>query len=84
MGITSVTRNYQITIPKDIRETRGIKIGDKIVFSIEGNKIEIFKLRKEVTKDVFGSWKGNIKGPSTAYVKNLRKEWRSRSRRLGI
>ncbi len=84
MGITSVTRNYQITIPKDVRETSGIKIGDRIVFSIEGGRIEIFKLRKKKKKNAFGSWKGDIKGPSTAYVKGLRKEWKSRGRRLGI
>jgi len=84
MGITSVTRNYQVTIPKDIRELQDIKIGDKIVFSIEGGRVEVFKLRKETAEKVFGSWKGEIKGPSTAYVRKLRKEWVTREKRLGL
>ncbi|MHA1616724.1 MAG: AbrB/MazE/SpoVT family DNA-binding domain-containing protein [Candidatus Njordarchaeales archaeon] len=36
-----VTRKYQITIPKEIREKLGIKIGDKLVVSLEDDKIVI-------------------------------------------
>ena len=44
MPVTKVTRNYQITIPKEIREKLGINVGDILTFDIEGSKII---LRKE-------------------------------------
>jgi len=84
MGIASVTRNYQVTIPKDVREMKGIKVGDKIVFSIEGDRIEVFKMEKEIAEKAFGSWEGKMKGSSVAYVRKLRREWSKRGKRLGI
>jgi len=36
-----VTRKYQITIPKEIREKLKIEIGDKLLVSLEGDKIII-------------------------------------------
>ncbi|AEE94403.1 VapB-type antitoxin [Acidianus hospitalis W1] len=43
MEEVKVTRNYQITIPYDVREKLGIKIGDKLVVYVEGDKIIIRK-----------------------------------------
>ncbi|BAD86418.1 transcription regulator, SpoVT/AbrB family [Thermococcus kodakarensis KOD1] len=43
MGITKVTRNYQITIPSDIRKKLGIKVGDVLVIEIEDGKAVIKK-----------------------------------------
>lgn len=84
MGVSSVTRNYQVTIPKDVREVKGIKVGDKIVFSIEGDRIEMFKLKRETAEKAFGSWKGLVKGSSAGYVRKIRKGWKVRNRRLGV
>ncbi len=41
MKIVKVTRKYQITIPKEIREKLGIRVGDKVIVKISGNKIII-------------------------------------------
>jgi len=41
MEIVTVSRKYQVTIPKRIREKIGIKVGDKVIMKIEGNKIII-------------------------------------------
>ena len=43
MEEVKVTRNYQITIPYDVRERLGIKVGDKLVVYLEGDKIIIKK-----------------------------------------
>ncbi|MFP3163877.1 MULTISPECIES: AbrB/MazE/SpoVT family DNA-binding domain-containing protein [Acidianus] len=43
MEEVKVTRNYQITIPYNVREKLGIKIGDKLVVYVEGDKIIIRK-----------------------------------------
>ena len=34
-----MTRKYQVTIPKKIREKLGIKIGDRLLVKIEDDKI---------------------------------------------
>jgi AbrB family looped-hinge helix DNA binding protein len=39
MSKTKVTRKYQITIPKNIREALRINIGDTLKIKVEGNKI---------------------------------------------
>jgi len=43
MGITKVTRNYQITIPSDVRKKLGINVGDVLVIEIEDGKAVIKK-----------------------------------------
>ncbi len=34
-----VTRKYQVTIPKEIREKLGIKVGDRLLVRVEGKYI---------------------------------------------
>jgi AbrB family looped-hinge helix DNA binding protein len=48
MPVTKVTRNYQITIPKEIREKLGINVGDVLIFDIEGGKIVLRKEKLEL------------------------------------
>jgi len=33
-----ITSKGQVTLPKAVREALGIKIGDKVVFRVEGNR----------------------------------------------
>lgn len=39
--VSKVTRNYQVTIPLEIREKLGIKVGDYIMFEVRGDEIVI-------------------------------------------
>lgn len=83
MGIAKVTRNYQVTIPKDVREMKGIRIGDTLIFAIEGERIEVLKKRKEeLIKEVAGIWKGKESG--LEYVRKIRKESEKRRKRFGL
>ncbi|MPW38802.1 AbrB/MazE/SpoVT family DNA-binding domain-containing protein [Thermococcus sp. 101 C5] len=56
--MVSVTRKYQVTIPKEVREALGIKAGDEIVFirTKEGyviKRLEDFvKEMAELSKDI--------------------------------
>ena len=34
-----MTRRFQITIPKNVRQKLGIKVGDRILITVEGDKI---------------------------------------------
>ena len=51
MGVVKVTRNYQVTIPVDVRKKAGIKEGDLV--SVEYDEKEgIIKIRKVERKKV--------------------------------
>ena len=83
MGIAKVTRNYQVTIPRDIREMKGIRIGDTLVFVLEGERVEVLKRkREEMIKEAAGIWKGKETG--LEYVKKIRGESEKRLKRLGL
>ena len=41
MYVIKVTRKYQITIPKRIREMLNIRVGDKLAVRVEGGRIII-------------------------------------------
>lgn len=47
MPITKVTRNYQITLPAEIRKTLGIKEGEYLEVGIEEGKIIVKKLERK-------------------------------------
>ena len=84
MSITKVTRNYQITVPRDIREQANIKEGDKLVVTIEDDEIKVKKFDEDVFKKAFGSWKNVGIRDSVEYVRGIRKEWEKRAKRLGL
>ena len=46
MPMTKVTRNYQITIPAEIRKALGIKEGEYLTVELRGDEIVIRKARK--------------------------------------
>ncbi len=83
MGIARVTRNCQVTIPKDVREVQGIKEGDKVIFSVDGSKVEISKFKNNFVEEAFGAWKSKVE-PSTNYVKKIRSEWKIRNDKFNI
>lgn len=43
-AITKVTRNFQISVPQEIRKALNLKIGDYIAFNKEEKKIFIWKV----------------------------------------
>ncbi len=81
MGVAKVTRNYQVTIPRDVRIMQSIHVGDTIVFSVEGERVEILKLKEDILEKAFGSWK-EMKETGTDYVKRIRTEWETREKRI--
>lgn len=46
---SKVTRNYQITIPAEIREKLGIKEGDYVTFEVRGDEVIMKVMRKPWT-----------------------------------
>ncbi|MBS3170003.1 AbrB/MazE/SpoVT family DNA-binding domain-containing protein [Candidatus Woesearchaeota archaeon] len=85
MGIAKVTRNYQVTIPRDVRVVQDINIGDTVFFSIEGGRIDFFKMKREsLLKETAGIWNGLIKEDSVQYVTKTRQSWKKRAQRVKL
>ena len=82
MGISKITRNYQITLPKDVRRIAGLKEGDEVTILFEDNKITIIKSEINPIIAAAGAWKG-IKETGEEYQKRARSEWKKREKRLG-
>ena len=80
MGIAKITRNYQITIPKDIREIKDLKEGDSVVFTIEGNNVRLSKMNKDYIKRAAGLW-SETKESGVEYEKKMRAGWKKRIKR---
>ena len=67
MGISKITRNFQVTLPKDVRELKDFKVGEKVLFLVEGNRVDIVKIDKNVVKEA-----------GLDNERRLRKEWSKR------
>jgi len=52
--ISKVTRNYQITIPYEIREMLNIKEGEYVEFEVAGDKVIIKPIKKKWTTAKLG------------------------------
>lgn len=81
MPETIVTRNYQVTVPLEIRRALHIRIGDTLVMRPEHGAIHLFKVDKDVLAETFGGWGANAE-TGTEYVRKLRKEADKRLTRL--
>ena len=77
MGISIITRNYQVTLPKDIREMQNFKIGDKVLFVANQKEVRLKKITKNLTQETAGIWK-ELKETGQDYQKSLRAEWKKR------
>lgn len=63
MASTSMTSKGQITIPKAIRDSLGLKPGDKVEFIMGKNREVIFKPINRTVDDVFGFLYREDQGP---------------------
>ena len=81
MGISRVTRNCQVTLPKDVRELAGIKEGDDVFFNIEKGKIFLQRADKDPIMAAAGIWKG-LKETGVQYQKRVRGEWKKRQQKI--
>ena len=81
MGIAKITRNYQITLPKDVREIKKLKEGDSVIFILEGDKVVIQRVGDDPVMAAAGIWKG-IKETGVQYQKRMRAQWKKRQKAL--
>ncbi len=81
MGISKITRNYQVTIPKDVRKAVGIKEGDEVMFVVDGDRVSLVKSRRDAILAAAGIWK-DIKETGVEYQKRMRQQWKKRQKAL--
>ena len=77
MGISIITRNNQITLPSDVRKMKNLKIGDRVLFVINENTIEIKKISNTLIQETAGLW-NDLDKNGVEYQKELRKGWKKR------
>ena len=81
MGISKVTRNCQVTLPKDVRKQLNVREGDEVIFTVIDKKAVVTKSTRDIIKETAGIW-GDMKQNSVEYVREIRKGWDKRMRRL--
>lgn len=70
-----VTRKYQVTIPRTVRNKLKIRIGDELSVSEKDDTIVMRKRdKKETLLDFAGCWQGYPEDPEE-FMKELRKLW---------
>jgi len=80
MVVAKVTRNSQITIPKDIREKLGIKEGDIVEIRTELGKVIIEKIENDIWDDCSDFLPENFE----KILQKTREDSTKRFKRLGI
>ncbi|MBC7099825.1 AbrB/MazE/SpoVT family DNA-binding domain-containing protein [Candidatus Bipolaricaulota bacterium] len=58
MAVTSVSAKGQVVIPKKVREVLGLKPGDKLLVSVEGEAIILKPLREKDITRLWGKYRG--------------------------
>jgi len=77
MGISKITRNCQITLPKDVRIAVGVKEGDEVMFIVDGSKVFLVKPVSDIIQRTAGIW-GNMEETGEEYQRRIRKGWSKR------
>lgn len=80
MGISKVTRNCQVTIPKDVRMQLNVKEGDELLFVVEEGKVKLLKIENSILAAA-GLWK-DMKETGIEYQNRVRSGWKRRLKRI--
>ena len=80
MSKTTITRNFQITIPKEIRESLNLKLGEKVIINLEGEKIII----QRISEDIWDKCSDFLPDNFEKILENTREDATKRFKRLGI
>ena len=75
MASVQITRNYQITIGREIRRKIPVKIGERMIAEVKGDTIVLRKIKKSPIDTAFGCWGKGKSGIET--VDELRASWRN-------
>lgn len=80
--LTKVTRNFQITLPEEVRQQLKIRLGDSIAIERADFGFRLHRVEKGKLEDfvgILGSFEEKV--PSTELQKMWRKEFEKRGKR---
>lgn len=80
MSKTTITRNFQITIPKEIREILNLRLGEKVMIHLEGDRIII----QRISEDVWDQCTDFLPDNFEKILANNREDATERFKKLGI
>lgn len=80
MGVSKLTRNFQVTIPRDVREVKRLREGDRVLFAIDGERVELHKVDEDVVTAAAGLWR-DAEGSGAQHERRARRGWANRLRR---
>ena len=72
-----MTRNFQVTVPRDVRAVKHLKEGDRVAFAIDGERVELQKVDEDVIAAAAGLWKDTGKS-GLQYERSVRRGWAKR------
>ena len=72
MAKVKVTRNYQVTIPEDVRKKLGIEEGDYVSIETLGKTLAVIK-RVVPVEDLAGAWDEEM----DKMMEDVRKLWKT-------
>lgn len=58
MALTTISVKGQVVIPKKIRELLGLRSGDKLMVSVEGDAVVLKPLRQGMAHRLWGKYQG--------------------------
>lgn len=82
MAVVSILPRYRITIPKEVREENGLKVGDRLAFLRKGNELVIVKVPKKPLQEMGGDLK--TKKDVRKTLRQLKKEEEKGESRRGL
>ena len=72
--ITTITSKSQITIPKDVREKLNLRPKDRLLVTVQGDRIIMVPIRMRPLSDMFGSLPVNEPPPDIDTIRKMRHE----------
>lgn len=67
-----ISSKGQITLPKSIRETLGLGLGEEVVFEVRGSEVLLKPRRKVPIEDLRGRLKSEVPFPGEAEERQAR------------
>lgn len=80
MGVSKITRNFQVTVPKDIRELKDLNEGDELIFMVEEGDVKLVKKEEDILEKTKGIW-SDMDEDGVEFQRRLRKESEERRER---
>jgi AbrB family looped-hinge helix DNA binding protein len=74
IGVSPVSEKGQVTIPKEIRDSLGLKRGDRVVFLEVGEQVVLRKAKSGKLSEALQEQKPWKEG-ALQFQRKLRKEW---------